>query len=117
MRLLYWTEQDNMESNCTWFPRCCIHYSYDGSNWQRDSEAMVNYMEKHLHTHSYLYFWLVFSHLLALTIDVATIYFFDFILQVCAVANVRSRSVMLYKMLPPDGFGLHQTYNHSIEYN
>ncbi|KAK4328975.1 hypothetical protein Pmani_000643 [Petrolisthes manimaculis] len=55
--------------------------SYDGSSWKQDTEVMVNYMEKHLHTHSHIYFWFVFTHLLALTIDVATVYFFNFILQ------------------------------------
>ncbi|XP_071517616.1 innexin inx2-like [Panulirus ornatus] len=54
---------------------------YDGSTWEQDTETMLNYMHGHISTHTMLYFWLVLCHVVALVIDVAVIFFFDFMLQ------------------------------------
>ncbi|KAG7171060.1 Innexin inx2-like 6 [Homarus americanus] len=54
---------------------------YDGSTWERDTEMMLNYMQSHISTHGSLYLWLVICHIVALVIDIGTIYFLDFLLH------------------------------------
>ncbi|KAK8389062.1 hypothetical protein O3P69_020796 [Scylla paramamosain] len=56
-------------------------HRYDTSKWEQDTNMMLQYMNSHASTHGYLYFWLIICHMVALAVDCAVFFYFDYMLQ------------------------------------